>query len=315
MTPQTGSARDAVVGAPSRDIVVIGASAGGVEALAHLVERLPADLPAAIFVVLHVPPASPSSLPAILARAGTLPAAHATDGERIEHGRLYIAPPDRHMLVRRGYVALTRGPRENRLRPAADPLFRSAARAYGPRVAGVVLSGTMDDGSLGLRAIAAHGGVTIVQDPTEALFDGMPRAALRQARIEYTLAVDDIALVLARLARGADEDEAERGGAMVNAINDRDDDEVARDVIRRDMRAQARDERSAATTVYTCPECGGTLWQVDHTGATRFYCHVGHSYGAEALLGQMSEELEAALWRAVRLLEEKATLTRQLGGR
>lgn len=159
------------------------------------------------------------------------------------------------------------------------------------------------------------GGVTIVQDPTEALFDGMPRAALRHARIEYTLAVDDIALVLARLARGADEDGAERGGAMVDAINDRDDDEVALAVIRRDMGAQARDERSAATTVYTCPECGGTLWQVDHAGSTRFYCHVGHSYGAEALLGQMSEELEAALWRSVRLLEEKATLTRQLGGR
>ena len=291
------------------DIGVVGASAGGVEALVTLVGGLPADLPMALFVVLHLPATRPSSLPAILARAGPLPAEHAEDGAPIVPGRIYVAPPDRHLLVRPGTVAVTHGPRENHLRPAADPLFRSAAQSYGPRVVGVVLSGTLDDGALGLRAIAEHGGVTVVQDPAEALFDGMPRAALRHARIDQTLPVGRIAPLLAHLAR---EGRIGRGGATMEAMNNED---LARALIRRDMAAQAHDERSAATTVYTCPECGGTLWQVDYGGLTRFYCHVGHSYGTEALLGQMAETLEAGLWRSVRLLEEKATLTRQMAGR
>ncbi len=218
-------------------------------------------------------------------------------------------PPDRHLLLREGFVEVTSGPRENRVRPAADPLFRSAARSYGSRVVGVVLSGTLSDGALGLRAIAARGGVTVVQDPVEAMFDGMPRAAQRHARIDYTLPVDQIAPLLAHLGRDGG---AETGEVTVDAL---DEEEMARSVIRRDMTAQARDERSAAVTVYTCPECGGTLWQVDQGGLTRFHCHVGHSYGAEVLLEQMAEEVENALWRVVRLLEEKATLTRQFAGR
>jgi two-component system chemotaxis response regulator CheB len=231
-------------------------------------------------------------------------------GEAITPGRIYVAPPDHHLLVRNGYVELTRGPRENSSRPALDPLFRSAARAYGPRVVGVVLSGALGDGSVGLMAIAARGGVTVVQDPEEALFEGMPRTALRYVRVEHVLPVRQIPALLGRLAR---EPATYHEAIGVPTMSEMD--EMMPHLVRRDITAQERDERSGETTVYTCPECGGTLWQVDHQGLVQFNCHVGHAYAPESLLGQMSEEVEAALWRCVRMLTEKATLTRQLAGR
>jgi two-component system chemotaxis response regulator CheB len=292
---------------PTHDIVVVGASAGGVEALVALVRDLPPDLPAALFVVLHVPPYGESHLPAILTHHGPLPAAHATHGAAITPGRIYVAPPDHHLLVRDGHVELTHGPRENASRPAVDALFRTAARAYGPRVVGVVLSGALGDGSAGLMAIAARGGVTVVQDPAEALFEGMPRTALRYVRVDHVLPVRQIPALVGRLAR---EPAAEKGVPTMS-----DMEETMPHLVHRDLTAQERNERSGETTVYTCPECGGTLWQVEHQGLAQFNCHVGHAYAPEALLGQMSEEVEAALWRCVRLLVEKATLTRQLAGR
>jgi two-component system, chemotaxis family, protein-glutamate methylesterase/glutaminase len=209
--------------------------------------------------------------------------------------------------VRDGYVELTRGPHENGSRPAVDPLFRSAARAYGPRVVGVVLSGALGDGSAGLMAIAARGGVTVVQDPQEALFESMPRTALTYVRAAHVLPVHQIRALVGRLAR---EPVAKKGTPTMSDI-----DEMMPHLVRRDFTAQERNGRSGETTVYTCPECGGTLWQVDHQGLVQFNCHVGHAYAPESLLGEMSEELEAALWRCVRMLTEKATLTRQLAGR
>jgi two-component system, chemotaxis family, protein-glutamate methylesterase/glutaminase len=292
---------------PAHDIIVVGASAGGVEALSALVQGLPADLPAALFVVLHIPSYSESHLPAILAHRGPLPAAHATHGEAIAPGCIYVAPPDHHLLVRHGHVELTRGPHENGSRPAVDPLFRSAARAYGPRVVGVVLSGALGDGSVGLMGIAARGGVTVVQDPEEALFESMPRTALTYVRVNHVLPVRQIPALVGRLAR---EPAAQEGAPTMSDI-----DEMMPHLVRRDITAQERDERSGETTVYTCPECGGTLWQVEHNGLAQFNCHVGHAYAPESLLGEMSEDLEAALWRCVRMLVEKATLTRQLAGR
>ena len=295
---------------PGHDIIVVGASAGGVEALSALVRGLPADLPAAVFVVLHIPPYHQSHLPAILSHHGPLPAAEAMHGEAIAPGRIYVAPPDHHLLVRNGHVELTRGPRENSSRPAVDPLFRSAARAYGPRVVGVVLSGALGDGSMGLMAIAARGGVTVVQDPEEALFESMPRTALRYVRVDHVLPVRQIPALVGRLAR---EPAAYREASGVPTMSDIDT--MILQLMRRDIAGQERNERSGQTTVYTCPECGGTLWQVDHDDLMQFNCHVGHAYAAEALLGQMSEDLEAALWRCVRLLTEKETLMRQLAGR
>jgi two-component system, chemotaxis family, protein-glutamate methylesterase/glutaminase len=185
---------------PRHDLVVIGASAGGVEALSRLVAGLPADLAAALLVVLHTPPASESHLPAILARAGPLPAAHARDGEHIRPGQIYVAPPNYHLTVQAGSLRLVQGPTENGFRPAADPLFRTAAQAYGEQVVGVVLSGALDDGAGGLTAIKQQGGVTVAQDPDEALVASMPRSAIRFDHVDHVLPIAEIAALLMRLA-------------------------------------------------------------------------------------------------------------------
>jgi two-component system, chemotaxis family, protein-glutamate methylesterase/glutaminase len=186
---------------PRCDIIVVGTSIGGVEALTRLVRGLPADLPAALFVVSHVPPEGTSILPEILRREGPLPAAHAQDGEPVQHGRVYVAPPDRHLLLQDDRVRLPRGPRENHFRPAVDPLFRSAARTYGARVVGVVLTGALYDGAAGLLAVRAAGGVAVVQDPADAFSDAMPKAALEIAGADHVLPAAAIGPLLADLAR------------------------------------------------------------------------------------------------------------------
>lgn len=244
----------------------------------------------------------------LLSRFGPLPAVQAKHGQAIEPGHIYVAPPDLHLLVRNGYMELSHGPRENHTRPAVDPLFRSVARAYGPRAIGVVLSGALGDGAMGLLAIEARGGVTVVQDPDDALIQGMPRAALARVRVKYVLPVAEMPALLDRLVREPLHEE------QVREKMD-DTEERASRLAERDIVAQARDERANEVTVYTCPECGGSMWQINENGLIQFNCHVGHAYGAEILLGQMSDDLEAALWRCVRLLVEKATLTRQFAER
>ncbi len=188
--------------AVKRDLIVLGASAGGVEALTKVCRALPADLPAAVFVVLHVPARTTSMLPSILSRAGRLRAAHATDGEPIEQGRIYIAPPDHHMAIERDHVHLTCGPKEQHHRPCINVTFRSAAAAYRERVAGVVLSGELNDGTAGLWEIDRRGGATIVQHPEEAAFPSMPLSALRELEVDYTVLLADMGPLLAQLARG-----------------------------------------------------------------------------------------------------------------
>jgi two-component system chemotaxis response regulator CheB len=185
------------------DIITIGASAGGWEALQELIHYLPEDLPAAIFIAMHMPPYSASVVPDLLTRRGPFPALHPKKGEVIRAGRIFVAPPDHHLLVHRNFVRTVQGPKENKARPAIDPLFRSAAVAYGPRAVGVLLSGKLDDGSAGLRAIKRRGGVTIVQDPAEAAYPDMPRNALTHVEIDHCLRVAEMPSLLERLALDA----------------------------------------------------------------------------------------------------------------
>ena len=292
----------------NHEIIVIGASAGGVEALAALVQGLPADLPASLFVVLHLGPHSASVLPQILSQKGTLPARHARDGEAIEPGRIYVASPDRHLLVRHGRVRVSLGPKENSLRPAADPLFRSAAQAYGRRVVGVVLSGTLDDGTAGLQAIKSRGGVTIVQDPRDALFAGMPRSALEGVTIDHCLPITEIAPLLVRLAY-----EPVKGGGEQPMS---DEYEKEAEIAEFDLAVIQDDaQRPGVPSGFACPDCGGALWELHEGELIRFRCRVGHAWSPSSLLAEQSEALESALWTALRALEERAALSERVAER
>lgn len=287
-----------------RDVVVIGASAGGLGALSRVVSRVPARFPGVIFVVLHIAPYAVSRLPQILQRVSQLPVMHAEHRAPIQTGHIYVAQPNQHLLVRRGRMELSRGPRENRFRPAIDPLFRSAARAYGPRVIGVVLSGALYDGSAGLVSVKNRGGVAIVQDPDDATVDAMPRNALRMTEVDHIARAAEIGPLLDRLVR----ETAPEGVTMA----DPEENHLTR-VIADVIHDQGQDDRPDAVTIYTCPDCGGTLFQDGEGGG--FRCHVGHAYGPEVLLDLKAEEVESALWACVRMLTEKATLTRQLATR
>jgi two-component system, chemotaxis family, protein-glutamate methylesterase/glutaminase len=288
---------------PGHDIIVVGASAGGVEALAKLVSGLPADLPAALFIVHHFPPHSISVLPQILGRSGPLPAAHARSGEPIETGRIYVAPPNHHLLLVPGKIHLARGPRENGHRPAVDPLFRTAARTYGPRVVGVILTGTLDDGTAGLLAIKQRGGKAVVQDPDEALYDGMPRSAVENVDVDVVISLSEIAGVLARLA-----EEPVVGGR--SPMSDEMEEEAK--IAELDPEVLDSDDHPGSPSSFGCPECGGALWELRNQDLIRFRCRVGHAYGAESLIVHQTQSLETAMWTALRALEEKASLSRQM---
>ena len=290
---------------PGHDIIVLGASAGGVEALTQLVKALPPDLPAAIFVVIHFPAHSTSVMPSILNRCGSLKASHPTDGEAIQHGRIYVAPPNYHLLVKRGYIHLARGPRENGHRPAIDPLFRTAARFYGRRVVGVVLSGNLDDGTAGLAAVKQRGGVAVVQDPTDALFAGMPRSAIENVEVDYILPLSAIAPTLVSLAQ---EPVVEEEDSLTGEM------EIESEIAELDMAALHKDDsdRPGIPAGFGCPDCGGALWELRDGQLIRFRCRTGHAYSAETLLAEQSEVLETALWNAFRALEERAALSRRM---
>jgi two-component system chemotaxis response regulator CheB len=298
---------------PTRDIVVIGASADGVQMLKELVRPLPRGLPAALFVVLHTSPNGGTVLPHILAKAGALPADFARDGATIESGRIYVAPPDTHLLLTAHRLELVRGPRENGFRPAVDPLFRSAARTFGPRVVGVILSGMLDDGAFGLREVVDRGGVGLVQDPQEATFSDMPRAALRRAPQARPMPVALIADTLTRLAVDAAPNGAARGATTMAS---EDDHEAASQPPEPDpVTVTDRLERGTpplgTPTVFTCPDCGGTLLEVPEGELMRYRCHVGHAFTPMTLMRGQEAKVEDALWNAVRALEESAALRRR----
>ncbi|HVE80271.1 MAG TPA: chemotaxis protein CheB [Gemmatimonadaceae bacterium] len=289
---------------PGHDIIVIGGSAGGVEAVTRLAAGLPRDIPAAVFVVLHFPAEGTSVMPRLLTKAGKLPAAHAVDGEPIEPGRIYVAAPDRHLLLRPGEVRVTRGPRENGHRPALDPLFRSAAIAYGPRVVGVVLSGNLDDGSAGLVAVKRCGGVAVVQDPGDALFPGMPQNALAHTAADHVLPLHAIADTLDRLAR----EPADQAGAFPVP----DDIRRETDAAALEPREVHADQHAGHPSGFGCPDCGGALWELREGELVRFRCRVGHAWSGDSLLAEQRGGLETALWTALRALEENASLALRL---
>jgi two-component system, chemotaxis family, protein-glutamate methylesterase/glutaminase len=271
----------------------------------QLVADLPADLPASVFVVHHFPAQSVSVLPSILNRAGPLPASQPADGEPIVPGRIYVARPDRHMVLRRDRIRLTLGPREHGHRPALDPLFRSAARHFGPRVIGVVLSGTLDDGTTGLLAIKQAGGQAVVQDPEQAAFPGMPVSAIQHVPVDHVVGPAELGPLLTRLVR--------ESVPVPTAVGARDTGDPPDSALAGTV-ALRGDDRPGRPSGLVCPECGGVLWESETEGLLHFRCHVGHAYGADSLLAAKSGALEGALWGAVRALEEKAELSRRLAG-
>jgi two-component system chemotaxis response regulator CheB len=290
---------------PGHDIIVVGASAGGVEALVKLVGQLPVRLPASLFLVLHIPPHSPSLLPGILSRSGPLAANHPEDGEEISQRHIYIAPPDYHMLTEQGRIKLSHGPKENLHRPAIDPLFRSAAYNYGPRVVGVILTGALDDGTAGLMAIKQRGGVAVIQDLADALYPGMPASALEHVQVDCCLPLTEIGTALVQLAN----QQAKGEGAY--PVSDDMEQEMKYAEIG-DEDTLASDERIGAPSAFSCPDCGGVLWEAHSGGPLRFRCRVGHTFSIESILAAQSEQLETALWRALKTLEESASLSQRL---
>jgi len=289
-----------------RDLVAIGASAGGVDALRRLVGALRPGYGGAVFVVVHISPEAHSSLPAILTRAGAMPAVHAVDAMPIEHGRIHVAPPDHHLLVERGLLRVVQGPRENRHRPAIDPLFRSLAWAYGPRAVGVVLTGNLDDGTAGLWAIKSCGGTTIVQEPTEADHPEMPMNALMHNRVDHRLPLEGIAALLTELG-GEAPDPFQAWAPPPNL-----EDEVNSAKLQRgphDMGVLGR------LSPFTCPSCHGALWELEEDEHLRYRCHTGHAFSQASLLVDQGTVVEESLYTAMRAIQEKSAALRRLAER
>jgi two-component system chemotaxis response regulator CheB len=286
------------------DVVVIGASAGGLRALRQLVSYLPGDLPAAVVVTTHLAPTAPSRVAATLARAGQLPAVEAVDGMRMTAGRIYTAVPDKHLVIdEHDVLRLSRGPRENRVRPAVDALFRSAARWCGPRVVAVVLSGTLDDGAAGVAAIAECGGEVLVQQPGEAMFDGMPRAALAAAPGAVVLTAPQLARKITELAgRPVRTTPTAASEALIWET----------DMIRD---GSSKAARAGEPVGLGCPECSGGMRSVTTGNAVHFVCHTGHTFSPETFLAARDDTIESAVWTALSAMEEKVTVLEGLAER
>ncbi len=289
-----------------RNIIVIGASAGGFEALKKLVKGLPKDLAAAVFIVWHLPANAHGVLPSVLGKEGTLPAAHGVDGEEIRTGRIYVAPPDHHLLVEENRVRITKGPKENRFRPAVDTLFRSAAYACGARVIGVVLSGALDDGTAGLWTIKHRGGTAIVQEPADAEFSSMPESALRQVDVDYSVPVSEMGALLTRLT----------GEQTLEASEISMDENKKTEIEIRIAAEESAFEVGVMSlgdiSPFTCPDCHGVLIKIKDGKISRFRCHTGHAFSADTLLSHITERIEDSMWSAMREMEESIMLLREM---
>ena len=290
-----------------RDIVVIGASAGGLQALSTIVEALPAGLRASILVVMHSSSNGQGVLPQILERISSLPAAFAVDGEVLAHARIYIAPPDLQLIVGPDRLALVHGPRENGFRPAIDPLFRTAAREHGPRVIGIVLSGALSDGTYGLSLIKHYGGVAVVQEPSDAVIPSMPQSAIRYVDVDHVLPAAEIGPLIARLTS---ESADEKGRTAMPRAKEPEPQDASEETEVRDM-----NQLYGRPSGLTCPDCGGALWEVQDGRVLRYQCHVGHQYAPENLEAGQRDAIDSALWSAVRVLEEHVELKTRMSNR
>lgn len=277
-----------------RDIVVVGASAGGLKALTQVIKDLPSTLEASVLIVMHLYPHSPSLLPDILQKSTTLTVVTPKDGQAIRRHHIYVAPPNCHMLVAEdGRIRLIAGPRVNHSRPAIDPLFCSVALHYGARAIGVILTGTLDDGSAGLELIKKHGGLAVVQDPDDAEYPDMPRNALDNVEVDQCLPLEEIALFIKQAINTSVE---------INSI------ETKPSGIGSTLSVEELNRLGKIST-FTCPECHGALWEINKQGMLHYCCRIGHSFGPQSLLAVHDETTEKILWSAVRTLEENAELS------
>ncbi|PVE20657.1 chemotaxis protein CheB [Microvirga sp. KLBC 81] len=286
----------------NRDIIVIGGSSGATAPLKTILGALPPDLPAAVFIVLHIPARSIGILATVASAAGPLPVHQSADGMRIEPGNVYLAVPDHHLIITKGHIRLGRGPRENMARPAIDPLFRSAAAAYGPRVIGVILSGLLNDGASGLEAVKRCGGVTVVQDPADAIADEMPRSALDAVTVDLSVPSARMGDVLSDLAR-----EAAGPGAPVPPDIRLEVDIAAGERVNTEVV-----QKFADPAALTCPSCGGVLSSIKGSRPLRFRCQVGHTMTADVLAREQESAVDEALRVALRVIEERAELVARM---
>jgi two-component system, chemotaxis family, protein-glutamate methylesterase/glutaminase len=289
-----------------RNIIVIGASAGGFEALKVLARDLPADLDASIFIVWHMPADIRGVLPEVLNRHGKIKAANAYDKETIEPNRIYVAPPDRHLIVESGQVRVTRGPKENRFRPAVDPLFRSAAHSYRQRVIGVILSGALDDGTSGLWTVKYFGGVAVVQDPRDAEVPSMPENALNEVAVDHVVPVSQMAELLVRLSR-----ESIEASEVIMEDEKRIETEVG--IAKEDSAFESGIMSFGRLTPFTCPECHGVLTELRDNDRPRYRCHTGHAFTSDTLLATVTENIEDSMWNTIRGIEESIMLLDHMG--
>ncbi len=288
----------------NRDLIVVGASAGGIEALDEMLGGLPADLAASVLLVMHMPATGGPALQRILSRRTGLDVVVAHEGQPLHPGRVYVAQGDHHLLVAPDHVQVRKGPRENGHRPAVDPLFRSAAAHFGSRVIGVILSGGLSDGTAGLHAVRQQGGVAVVQEPTDALYDSMPRSALETVGADFVAPAAALGPLIAGLVSGDGPvpPGSDPGPILRREVPTMEDDPTDED-------------HPGRPSPWPCPDCNGVLWEIDDGPVLRFRCRVGHAWEAESLLEQQAEGVEGALWMALRALEDRAALSRKLAER
>jgi two-component system, chemotaxis family, protein-glutamate methylesterase/glutaminase len=293
---------------PKRNIIVMGGSAGSFDSFKTIVSGLPSDLDASIFIVWHMSSNVRGVLPQVLNRLTGVPAVEVQDGEKIESNRIYVARPDHHLLIVDNVIRVTRGPKENRFRPAIDPLFRSAAYAYGNRVIGVVLSGALDDGASGLWTIKQRGGVAVVQDPNDADIPSMPENAIAQVEVDHVLPLSRIAPLLAQMTQ---QESNGKEVAMDQDIEKRTQLEIK--IAAEDNALESGVMDLGELTAFTCPECSGVLTRMKDGGTPRFRCHTGHAFSADSLLSALTENIEDSLWSAIRGIDESIMLLNHLG--